>query len=194
MTTRQFRIALILAGLSAMSTAQGSDDFNCRGLVGGAMAQCLQGLGPASSRPGSAVSRQEERAPAKSESARPAENGTGIGTSIGTSIGNSVGAIGTSVGSFLGGLFSGPTRSSKRGLNCQGLVGGAMSQCLQGMGPASAPVTGAEAANSASADAGVIGIDGILSNVSRNFSVGGGSLNCQGLSGAALGQCVQGGR
>lgn len=42
MTGKQYWMALMLAGFSAMSMAQTGS--SCQGLVGGAMARCLQGM------------------------------------------------------------------------------------------------------------------------------------------------------
>lgn len=196
MTHKECLMVLLLAGFPAWSMAQtgGSAStlgapLNCQGLVGGAMAHCIQGIG--SGRAASEAPRQESRAPAAAREtaqsgADPKDPKGGVTNSSSGESGNSIGA---SISSAISGLFSGwGSNQASKGQNCQGLVGGAMSQCLQGMGPGSGSVSGA---SEAAVTAGAAGSD-VGSSVSRNFTFGGNSLNCQGLGGAALGQCLQG--
>jgi len=197
MTRKECLMVLMLAGFPALGMAQtgGSASapgapLNCQGLVGGAMALCVQGIGS-----GRAVTeaprqtpRQESRAPtAAGESAYSGADPKGGVANSGN--GASANTIGASISSAISGLFSGWGSSpSGKGTNCQGLVGGAMSLCLQGMGPGSGSV---RSGSGTTVTAGAVDAH-VDSSVSRNFTFGGNSLNCQGLSGAALGQCLQG--
>lgn len=203
MTRKECLMVLMLAGFPALSMAQTGSSasaigapLNCQGLVGGAMALCIQGIGSgrAASEAPRQTPRQDGRPPAASRET--AQSGTdskgsadpkgGVASSSSGASGNSIGA---SISSAIGGLFSGWGSSpSGKGSNCQGLVGGAMSQCLQGMGPGSGSGSGG---SGAAVTAGAAGSE-VESSISRNFTFGGNSLNCQGLSGAALGQCLQG--
>ena len=195
MTHKECLMVLLLAGFPAWSMAQtgGSASaigapLNCQGLVGGAMALCVQGVG--SGRAAGETPRQESRAPAapRETAQSGADSKGGAANSSSGASGNSIGA---SISSAIGGLFSGwGSNPASKGTNCQGLVGGAMSQCLQGMGPGSGSASGG---SGAAVTAGAADSD-VGSSISRNFTFGGNSLNCQGLSGAALGQCLQGAR
>ena len=193
-------VALILASLSAMSIAQSGSSasaigvpLSCQGLVGGAMAQCVQGMG--SGRAGSETPRQQNPAPAVRETARPVTAPADSVASSGSSASNGS-SIGSSISGAISGLFSGwgskpATGTAQPGgsaaalgvpLNCRGMVGGAMAQCVQGIGSSSSNADVAATADAA---------EDSISNLPRNFSVGNNSLKCQGLTGGALAQCLQ---
>lgn len=197
MTRKECLMVLMLAGLPALSMAQAGGSasaigapLNCQGLVGGAMALCMQGIGTgrsATEAPRQAISRESSAPAAPREAAQSGADYKGGAANSGS--GASGNSIGASISSAVSGLLSGWGSSpASKGTNCQGLVGGAMSQCMQGMGTGSgsASVGSGAAVTTAAADSDA------GSSVSRNFTFGGNSLNCQGLSGAALAHCLQG--
>jgi len=205
MIHKEYLAALMLAGFSALCVAQtgGSAStlgapLNCQGLVGGAMAQCVQGLG--SGRAAGTTSRQDNRPPASLETARPATVPAGTVASSGSSTSGS-GSIGASISSAISGLFSGwgssPAPKTDGGtaaigvpLRCQGMVGGAMAQCVQGIGSSSnKATTGASVATTADA---ANESTRSFSNITTNMNFGNNSLKCQGLSGGAMARCLQG--
>ena len=118
MTRKLCLMALLLASFPTVGMAQAvGNGLNCRGLTGSAAAQCLQGVGPgrAASEPslpgGGTAAGSEDATPGVTDSIRSFFNGVSTG-------GDSTG-IGT-------------------GLNCRGLIGAAVAQCLQGVGPGAA--------------------------------------------------------
>lgn len=181
MSGKRYWMALMLAGFSALSMAQTGG--SCQGLVGGAMAQCMQGMGTGSGPgiPGSQASRPVDPVPA----------GSGHSDADAGGVGNRIRSFFSGWSLDLGG--SSTSSNADNSLNCHGLVGGAMSQCLQGVAPASAPIAGAGSSKDSRAAAGSNGATASSSgSVVRNFSIGGGSLNCQGLVGGAMARCLQG--
>jgi len=209
MIHKEYLAALMLAAFSTVSMAQtgGSAStpgtpLNCQGLVGGAMAQCVQGMG--SSRAASATSRQDNRPPAPRETARPATAPAAAPAGSVASSGNAPGeniSIGASIGSAISGFFSGwgssPAPKTGGGtaaigvpLRCQGMVGGAMAQCVQGIG-SSSNKAGTGASVTATADATNESTNS-FSNISTNMNFGNNSLKCQNLTGGAMARCLQG--
>jgi len=205
MIHKEYLVALILAGCSAMSMAQTGSSastlgmpLNCQGLVGGAMAQCVQGMG--SGRVAMEPTRQQSRAPVAPESARPVTAPAGTVASSGSGASGSS-SIGASINSAISGLFSGwgSSPAPKAGgstaaigvpLQCQGMVGGAMAQCVQGIGSGTGKASaGASVANTADA---TNESTSSFSNISMNMNIGNNSLKCQDLSGGAMARCLQG--
>ena len=181
MTLKHCLITLILAGLSATGLAQ-TGSLNCQGLVGGAMALCLQGQGPERAVP--ATPRQETRAPTSSESARPGTEARAGANDTGKSGGGRWSLL-----DWLG--FDGSSFGGSSG-RCEGLVGGAMSRCMQDIGTASGNSGNTASSRQGSATTNTESARSSLDSVPRNFSIGSGSLNCQGLVGGAMAQCLQG--
>ena len=121
-----------------------STSLNCRGLIGAAVAQCLQGVGPG-------VPRTIEEKPVATKTATQTANQTthqdvkapDSGQSA-RSVGDAAGDVVSSVRNFFSGLSwdpgsssgTGSSESSGTSLNCQGLFGTAMARCLQGIPPA----------------------------------------------------------
>ncbi len=198
MTSKAYLMALMLAGFPAVGMAQAGS--GCQGLVGGAMAQCVQGLGLGTGPGlyGGETPRQDARKSTGAESPRSAADG---GAAIANSNSAKSGSSTSSVWNFLGGLSfglggSGDGKRASIGtpLNCQGLVGGAMAQCVQGMGSASSSVAGAAprqdgpiAANSESAG----GTDSNAGGSDWDFELTNHNLKCQGLVGGAMAQCLR---
>lgn len=181
MTRKECLMALMLAGFPVMSLAQ-TGGLNCQGLIGGAMAQCLQGVGPG--RPANYSPPQDDAKAGVTDNIRSLFSGESFGSN---------GTI--------------------NGLNCQGLVGGAVAQCLQGIGPGSGRVVSETPrevrapAKIEAARAGDNATGGVVSSVRNFFSglsldLGSSSSsssssdsvgpNCQGLVGSAMALCLQG--
>jgi len=180
MTLKQCLITLILTGLSATGLAQ-TGSLNCQGLVGGAMALCLQGLGPDAA---PATPRQETRARAGSEGARPGTEARAGANDTAKS--SNPGSSRWSVLDWLG--LDGSSFGGSSG-KCEGLVGGAMAQCMQDIASGSGSTA---SSRQDSTTAGTETARSSLDSVTRNFRFGGNSLNCQGLVGGAMAQCLQG--
>jgi len=181
MTTKQCLMALMLTGLSSVSVAQ-----NCQGLVGSAMALCLQDVGPGARRAVAETPRQESRVPAGGETARvsaPSRSGAA---------GNAPTSRGWNFFDWKFPVFSSSGANSGSSGSCQGLSGVAMAQCLQGVGPAvggggnvAVPQQGGVSAGSDTSSASG-------TNIVTNLRFGGTGKNCRELIGAAVAQCLQG--
>jgi hypothetical protein len=198
MARKKCLAALMLAGLSAMSLAQtGGNGRNCEGLVGSAVAQCMQGVGSGYGRTVNESPRRQNPAAAGSENA----------------VTGAIGGVTDSVRSLFSN-WSVDNNSTGTSLNCKGLAGTAMAQCLQGIGPGSGPAAIETPRNDVStpvgnesASTGGNATGGLVSSV-RNFfsswSLDFGSSSsssssssspgsrCQGLVGSAAAQCLQG--
>jgi hypothetical protein len=110
----------VLGFFSGWTINADGDNHPCRGLVGGAASQCMQSMGSSTQRSAGTTIRSENRVANPPEANAPANRSA------------SVGDIGSAINRF----FSGWGLSAdKNGRHCDGLVGGAMAQCMQGIGP-----------------------------------------------------------
>lgn len=196
MNRHSLLMVLAVTVLGCLPGAALAQDSSCRGLVGGAMALCVQGMGPSTPSAASPTAKTPAPAPARAavqaagttqpRSEAKAESGGGFWSGMWNSVTSSLSSVSSSVGSGLASALTfTPTRTTR---DCQGLAGAAVAHCLQGVGTAgssgeiiSRPEDSAAGAGSESA-----------TESNWSLSLGNTTRDCDGLVGAAMAQCLQG--